>query len=240
MVNILICNGSQQESQELREKLLQCCNDRLKATIFFEESDTFLFYLEEHRAEPNIVIIELEFCKNGLKIADKAKELNPWSEIIFLSKNGEWTTDVYNVDHVYGLELPLSDEKLKEAIHRGLEKIDEKRNTLLPIKKKGTIYAVSLKEIQYLEQERRMIHIHTEKEIHSLYIKFSEIEKYRTDYFARCHNSYAVNFFFVTLMADQHFIMKCGKKIPISRSRKHETEIAYEDFITRQPIPSST
>ncbi len=239
MVNVLICNSSLQESEELRQKALQC-SDRIKSVIFFEEKDTFLFYLEEHRSEPSIIIIELEFCKDGVKIAQKAKSLNPWAEIIFLCTKGKWTTEVYNVDHVYGLECPLSEEKLQTAINRALDKIDDKRNTLFPIKKKGIIYAIPIKGIQYLEQDRRMIHVHTEEDTHSIYVKFSEIEKYKTDYFARCHNSYAVNFFYVYSMTDQHFMMKNGKKIPISRSRKNETKEAYEAFITRKPISSLT
>ena len=240
MVNVLICNGSQKESDELREKILECCSDRISATIFFQDKDTFLFYLEEHKVEPSIIIIELEFCREGLKIAQKAKALSPWAEIIFLCTKGKWTTEVYDVDHVYGLECPLSEERLELSINRALSNIDEKRNTLFPVKKKGTVYAIPIKEIQYLEQNKRVINLHTKDEIHSLYVKFSEIEKYRTDYFARCHSSYAVNFFYVKAMTDQHFMMKCGKKIPISRSRKHETEEAYTAFITRQPIPSST
>jgi hypothetical protein len=92
MVNVLICNGSLKESNELREMILQCCSDRIKATIFFEDKDTFLFYLEEHRVEPSIIIIELEFCREGLKIAQKAKALSPWAEIVFLCTKGKWTT----------------------------------------------------------------------------------------------------------------------------------------------------
>lgn len=239
MVNILICNGSHQESQDLREMLLKYSGDRLKATIFYEDKEAFFFYLEEHGSQQNIVIIDLDFCEDGLKVAQKAKILNPWSEIIFLWKAGNWNMEVYNVDHVYGLERPLSAEKLEVAINRALDKIEENQNTLFPIKKKGLVYAVPIREIQYLEQDRRLIHIHTEDEIHSIYVKFSEIEKYRTDYFARCHSSFAVNFFFVKLMSEQHFILNNGRKIPISRSRKHETEEAYKAFITRQPIPSS-
>jgi DNA-binding LytR/AlgR family response regulator len=240
MVNVLICNGSLKESDELREKILQCCSDRIKATIFFEDKDAFLFYLEEHRVEPSIIIIELEFCREGLKIAQKAKDLSPWAEIIFLCTKGKWTTAVYDVEHVYGLECPLSEEKLELAINRALSNIDEKRNTLFPVKKKGTVYAIPIKEIRYLEQDKRVINLHTKDEIHSLYVKFADIEKYRTDYFVRCHSSYAVNFFYVKSMTDQHFMMTCGKKIPISRSRKNETKGAYEAFINRQPIPSLT
>ena len=240
MVNVLICNGSHQESQELREKTINCCRDRVKAVILFDEKETFLFYLEEHISEPNIIIIGLDFCKDGLKIAEKAKALNPWSEIIFLCNNGRWTMDVYNVDHIYGLECPLSEGKIKIAITRALDKIGKNQNSLFPIKKKGITYALHIKDIQYLEQDKRVIHLHTDGEIHTIYVKFSEIEKYRTDFFIRCHSSYAVNFLFVKSMTDQHFIMKNGKKIPISRSRKDETRKSYEAFISREPVPSPT
>ena len=139
MVNILICNGSPQESQDLREMLLKHSGDRIKATIFYEDKEAFLFYLEENGSQPNIVIIDLDFCAEGIKIAKVAKTLNPWSEIVFLCKAGNWTMEVYDVDHVYGLACPLSEEKLELAINRALDKIDENQNTLFPIRKKGIV-----------------------------------------------------------------------------------------------------
>lgn len=240
MVNILICSESLQESEEIRQKVSHCFSEKIKATIFFEEKDTFLFYVEEHSPEPSIIIISLDFCKGGLKIAEKAKMLSPWAEIIFLCMKGHWTLDVYDVEHIYGLECPLSDQKLEIAIKRALEKIEDKRKTLFPIKNKGIICAVPIKEIQYLEQDKRIIYVQTVEARHSLYIKFTEIEQYKTDYFIRCHNSYAVNLLYVQAMVDSHFIMKNGKKIPISRSRKSDAQKAYEAFISRKPISEFT
>lgn len=236
MVDILICNSSLKVSEELHHKALECYSDRIKAAIIFEDNDTLFFYLEEHNPEPSILIIELEFCKNGIEVAERAKKINPWLVIIFISNDDKWKMEVYDIEHVYGLEYPLTIEKLKIAITLALNKIDEKRNTLFPIKKKGIVFAIPVKEIQYLEQDRRMIYIHTEEEVYSLYVKFSEIEKYKTDYFTRCHNSYAVNLFYVNLMSDLFFIMKCGRKIPISRSRKNEAKAAYEAFLSRKPV----
>lgn len=231
MVNILICSGSYQEAEEIREKALHHYMDQIKAVIWFKEKEALFFHIEECTSERSILIIEIEFCNDGIKIAEKAKSIDPWAEVIFICKKDKWTLDVYEVDHAYGLEYPLSDEKVKCAINRTIDRIDEKRNTLFPIKKKGIIYALDIKKIQYLEQEKRKIHIHTEGEIHSVYVKFSDIEKYKTDYFARCHSSYAVNLYFVLSISESHFMMKNGAKVPISRSRMRETREIYEAFI---------
>lgn len=138
MINVLICNGSIEESQDFRNNILKCCGNRVNGIIIFEECETFLFYLEEHKTDANIIIFELGFCKGGLKIADKAKELNPWSEIIFISHKGKWFLDVYDVEHVYGLEYPFTEEKLEIGLKKALDKIDENGKVLFPVKKKGS------------------------------------------------------------------------------------------------------
>ena len=35
-------------------------------------------------------------------------KLNPWTGVIFYSESGEWDLKVYEIDHAYGLECPLS------------------------------------------------------------------------------------------------------------------------------------
>lgn len=234
MPNILICNRSREESEFLGNKALSYYSQEIGSVIIFETGEALLSYLEERIPEPNILVVELGFCKDVLKTANKAKEINPWTEIIFLCNNGEWNLEVYEVDHVYGLACPYSDEKLEAALKRAMGKIGENHKTLLPVKKKGIIYPINIREIQYIENDRRTINIYTEGQCHSLYLKFSEIEKYKTDYFVRCHNSYAVNLFYVRAMEDFNFVMNCGKNIPISRSRRMEAREAYEVFITRE------
>ena len=239
MLKILICDDSPKEADELRAQVMECCGDRIQAIISFQKKDALNFYLEENDSEPAILMMDLKFCEGGIELAKKAKELNPWVQIIFLINQGAMSLDVYEVDHVYALEEPLNPEKLKAAFHKAVQKIDENRRELIPIRKRGVTYAIPLKKIEYLEKDRRLVHIHMGVVKHSIYAKFEDMKKYKTDYFVRCHNSYVVNLLHVDTMEDQHFIMKNGRKIPISRSRSKEAKETYLAFLVREPVESA-
>lgn len=240
MINLLFCNDSSQEIEKLRGQSLGFSSDLINEVILFKKEDCLFFYLEEHSPEPSILMIQIAFAENGIEIAKRAKEINPWVEIIFVCYKDKWTPEIYEVEHAYCLEYPFTRERIENSIDHAIEKTEEKQITLLPIKKNGATIALPVNEIIYFEQERRILHVHTEMETHSVYLKFSDITKYRTDYFLRCHNSYAVNLFFVKCMTDVYFEMKNGIKIPISRSRKHEVKTTYEAFITGEIIITST
>ena len=233
MLKILICDDSPKEAEELKEKIVECCKDRIHSIYLFQNEDPLKFYLEENDSEPAVLLIDLCFCQDGIGLARKAKQLNPWLQVIFLINSGDMNLDIYDVDHIYALEEPLKPEKLKAAFLKAVQKIDENKRELIPIQKRGITYAVPLKKIEYLEKDRRLVHIHMDAEKHSIYAKFEEMKKYKTDYFVRCHNSYVVNLIHVENMEDQHFLLKNGRKIPISRSRCKEAKDAYLAFLMR-------
>ena len=192
--------------------------------------------MEESNPEPSILVIDLEFCEDGVRVAERSIGLNPWIGIIFYSESGKWDLRVYEIDHAYGSGCPLSKDKLTAAIDKAINKIEKAKTNILPIKEKGIIHPVNIKEIQYLEQDRRIIHIHTEREAYSMYVKLTEFDKERRHCFIRCHNSFIVNFLHVRAMQDYSFLMRNGARVPISRSRRDQAREEYEAYITRQPL----
>jgi two-component system response regulator LytT len=236
MLKILICDDSPKEGEALRDEILKCCGDRVGSVSLFQKKESLKFYLEDNDFEPAILMIDLNFCKDGIGLAEKAKQLNPWIQIIFLVNQGNMTLDVYDVDHIYSLEEPLNLEKLKVAFQKAIQKIDENRRELIPIRKRGITYAIPLKKIEYIEKDRRLVHLYMGAAKHSVYAKFEDLKKYKRDYFVRCHNSYVVNLIHVENMEDQHFLLKNGRKVPISRSRCKEAKESYLSFLMRSPL----
>jgi DNA-binding LytR/AlgR family response regulator len=233
MPNILICNNSKEKSEYIASKIREWCVSQIESIIYFENEEALLSYLEESNPEPSILVIDLEFCENGLRAAERSKRINPWIGIIFYSENGKWDLRVYDIEHAYGLDFPLSKDKTAVAVKKALEKIDKAKIDIFPVKEKGIIHPVNIKEIQYLEQDRRVIHIHTEAQAYSVYVKINEFEKDKREAFIRCHNSFVVNFCFVRGMGDFFFTLINGERIPISRSRRNQAKEAYEAFISR-------
>ncbi|MDX9888137.1 MAG: LytTR family transcriptional regulator DNA-binding domain-containing protein [Anaerovoracaceae bacterium] len=233
MPNILICNNSKEKSEDIASNIIEWCNNQIESIIYFENEEALLSYLEESKPQPSILFIDLAFCKKGLHIAKRSTRINPWIGIIFYNETGKWDLSVYDIDHAYGLDFPLSKDKTAGAVKKALEKIDKAKTNILPIKEKGIIHPLNIKEIQYLEQDRRLIHIHTEEQAYSVYVKFNDFEKDEREAFIRCHNSFVVNFCYVRGMEDFSFTLINGKRIPISRSRRNQAKKAYEAFISR-------
>lgn len=231
MPNILICNNTKEKCQELAREILKHCSSEMKSLQYFTKEEALLSYLEESNPEPSILVIDLKFAQDGVQVAQKSIKLNPWTGVIFYSESGQWDLKVYEIDHAYGLKDPLSSDKLTRAI----DKIHEIKSNIIPIKEKGVIHPVEIKTIQYLEQDRRLIHIHTVEQAYSVYIKFDDFDRNQRHSFIRCHNSFVVNFLHVKGMQEFYFLMKNGDTIPISRSRRSHAREEYEAYISRQP-----
>ena len=101
----------------------------------------------------------------------------------------------------------------------------------LRIQNRNKVILVHPKDIAYIESDRRILHIHTERESVDTYGKLSEVEKQLPSSFVQCHKSFLVNLVYVKEQSTSSFVLRTGDVVPISQQRrKHVRKRLLEYF----------
>ena len=185
-------------------------------------------YVSAHPDEANMVFLEVELEGGfGIEAGKKVLQMQPDSQLIFISAKDTYYQEVYEVDHVYLLKKPFEDECLKQAVRRAEKKLDQATRREFVIANKQGVQKVPLERILYFEKEKRRIHVHTTEGVVTYYGKFEEMDPQVDRRFLRCHNSYVVNITRVQSMNAKKFLFEDGREIPISKSYYAEIKSAY-------------
>ena len=234
MWKILICDDDAVFLELLKKSVIKAAGDRIREIRTFVEKEQIEFYAAEHPNEAYIVFLDVEMGENnGVDSAKRILNIQPNSQIIFVSAHDKYYLDVYEVDHIFFLKKPLEAEQLRKALKRAADKLEGvKGDGFVVVNKKGA-QKLSFNEILFFEKEKRKIHVHTTKDVITFYGKFDDIEPQLDDRFIRCHNSYIVNISKVKKMGNRKFYFDTEKVAPISKSYYSDVRDIFLDYLER-------
>ncbi len=234
MWKILICDDDAVFLELLKKSVIKAAGDRIREIRTFVEKEQIEFYAAEHPNEAYIVFLDVELGENnGVDSAKRILNIQPNSQIIFVSAHDKYYLDVYEVDHIFFLKKPLEAEQLRKALKRAADKLEGvKGDGFVVVNKKGA-QKLSFNEILFFEKEKRKIHVHTTKDVITFYGKFDDMEPQLDDRFIRCHNSYIVNISKVKKMGNRKFYFDTEKVAPISKSYYSDVRDVFLDYLER-------
>ena len=142
--------------------------------------------------------------------------------ILFLSDDIERAKDIFRINPIYFLTRPYEEDYVKDSLYKIIQIVDEDSAELLtignPESKKGDS-VVLLKDIYYIESQKRVINIHYYDGFSTYYYKLDEVEKKLKKNFLRTHQSFIVNLDKVKKLVNDGLLLYGGTIVPISRSR---------------------
>jgi len=235
MLNLMICDENKDFAKAFKDQIIQIYGDQIRSVAYFKKEEALNLALEQHNNSKLVVFMDAGFCGDGISIAKNIKQKYQTVQIIFISGCLKCCTDIYEVEHLYFLKKPVDAQKLMSALKLATSKIDSASKNILPIVTKEASYCIPISSIEYLEKERRLINIYENGNKHSFYGKYEDLESYRKNNrnFWRCHNSYVVNFKYVSSFKDQCFHMKSGAIIPVSRNYSRQVREEYWKFLEK-------
>lgn len=157
---------------------------------------------------------------NGIETAGKIRAGMKDTKIIFTSSSNEHYPEAYDVFAFNYILKPLNPEKLNRVLDQALTGITEERRQQISFSYKATNYRIFCMDILYIESRDKIICFHmTDRTTLQCYAKLDEIlEQLPGASFIRCHQSFVVNIFHVTEMAENHY--RIGPAV-ISISKKY-------------------
>lgn len=141
----------------------------------------------------DIVVMDIQISgMDGLNIAYEYRKLNPSGIIIFLTAHLEFATKGYLVNAFRYIDKMKMHDQLREALESALRMLDN-RYIETNIVKLGKM-RLEIRDILYIETEKRNILIHTRKNKYVSSNNITDMENMLLNYgFYRCHRSFIVN-----------------------------------------------
>ncbi len=190
--------------------------------------------------KPNVVFLDVELPDmTGFELLQQVDTLH--FQTIFTTSHSHFAIKAFRFNALDYLVKPVQESELDEAIRRLLKSASngaevrqalsnletqavENQKLVLPTQN-GTI-RLPLKQITFIEGERNYSYIHLStglRELSSKNLAFFEDILLDKGFF-RCHRSYLVNRYPIETIKGDHFVLKGGMEVPISRRKKAEAE----------------
>ena len=232
-IQIGICDDRAEDISTLSEALYSY-DDSFQIS-HYEEGESLLEDCLNHKIQFDILFLDIYMPGlNGIETAGKIRASMKDVKIIFVSSSNEHYIEAYDVFAFNYITKPVNLEKLNRVLDQALISItnDKERRQHIQFSFKGTNYHILCRDILYIESRDKIILFHIkDRPTLQCYAKLDEILKQLPqESFIRCHQSFAVNIFHVTEMAENHFSMG-SDVINISKKYKKVSKDKYFEFL---------
>lgn len=176
----------------------------------------------------DIVFMDIEMGKmDGFETAYRYKENNQDFVLIFLTTHMEMSRRGYLVNAFRYIDKSNVEEELKEALE-AIALLQQKNHVIqFHVVNMGTIH-VKLKDILFIETEKRNVVIHTKEQSFVSNRKIEELEEELKEWgFFRSHKSYLVNLTNIFKFDKLNVYFRNGKKALVSTRKYVELKECY-------------
>jgi len=188
--------------------------------------------------KPNVVFLDIELPDmTGFEVLQQLDDIN--FQIIFTTSHSHYAIKAFRFNALDYLVKPVKEGELDEAIKRLLKSVSNSleikhalsnleaqpvENQKLVLSTQNGVFRFPLKQITHIEGERNYSYIYLSngsRELSSKNLAYFEDILMDKNFF-RNHRSYLVNRYHIEALKNDHFVLKNGIEIPISRRNKTE------------------
>lgn len=188
--------------------------------------------VDKYNASHDIIFMDIEMKHlDGMKAAQRIREHDRNVVIIFITNMPQYAIEGYKVEAMDYVLKPISAFAFSQELMKAVEKVKERQNNFLYIKKEGNVIRLNVADITYIESgQGHSVIYHTVKEDVVGRESMKNLEQILAPYhFSRCNSGYLVNLAFVERICKNDVIV-AGAELQISRMKRKsfmETLTAY-------------
>ena len=167
---------------------------------------------------------------NGVETAKAIRQKDEEVRLFFTTTSADHLADGFAVEATHYLFKPLTEEKIREAMHR-LRDFFAKEESVIAFPSGSKEILIPKNQILYIETVRNGIMIYCRKEAIPVRCSISAaMERLRFDNFLRCHRYSIVHLEAVARVEDDSFVMTDGKRILLRREGRKELKETYYHY----------
>lgn len=183
----------------------------------------------------DMIILDIEMDGlSGIETAEKLREENHSSRIIFLTSHKKYVFSAFDVSATHYLLKPLDTQKLEKALMKIAKELTAETQYCYTVKCGTQVHRVPFAQIMYVEIFGRNIILYTTQEVLTFNGRLEELEKVFPKQFFRCHKSYLVNLSFVRKYDKELALLQNKKTVPIARRKFTEFGTAFLAFLQEE------
>lgn len=194
MLNFVICDDNQNMLNKLNKMFDTIfISNNIDASIVLQSTnpEEILDFAKSHSVDVFILDIQLKSSMSGLDLAQKIREFNKDSYIIFTTGHLEYSLLAYKLKTFDYIAKPITVERLEETVLRLVADVNGQPKKYIKIDSKNTL--VDENEILYIKREGMKLIYHTMSQDYEAYSSFAKMQDSLPSNFVRCHKSFIVN-----------------------------------------------
>ena len=245
MVYVAVCDDETTVSAEIERALIETftkLNIEHEVDVFYAGED--LHDKIKQGAHYDLIFLDIEFAKNQINGVEVGRLIrdehqNRLASIVFISWEPKYAMQLFDLQPLNFLVKPVIDRKIEDVVKTHLKMAGFLMGTFT-YKVGHDSFKVQIKDIIYLESQDRKLILHLadgRKEEFYGSIKSAYDEQLRKFDFLFIHNSYVVNFDYITaLKFSELFLVGSVTPLPISKHRRAEVRDCYSEIIRKRLV----
>lgn len=219
--HVVICEDERRFAAELNgliERYARETGARLRVSLFRNG----LELVEHLRADADLIFLDIGMeALDGLETAGCIRRTDPDVEIIFLTSLAQYALEGYKYNATNYILKPIHYARLKAELDKCMERRERKGAGHIIVENDNGKYKVALNTLKFVETFERKLMVHTDSDDIVSHKKMKDYEaELPAASFARCHNSFLVNLFFVKRVERLEAELTSGERIPISQPKR--------------------
>ena len=182
----------------------------------------------------DLIYLDIEMKDmNGITVARKIREKDPYTILIFVSAYDSYFRQLFEVEPFRFLDKPLDEKIFREYFLLAYKRISS-QNERFAFRFEKRIYQLPLREIVYFESNLRLIYIHGKDREYRFYGKLNQVQEQMekmSRYFIRIQRSYLVNYYHILSMNGKEVELITGEKLPVSKEYKDRALSRYLELL---------
>ena len=163
MIQVAICDENNKTLEKLEKLIKNTLGNEVSVSTHDNVFSLVTYVCDERKGKLDAVYIDINAGqKGGIVAAESLQKEYPNIKIIFLSDDIERAKDIFRINPIYFLTRPYEEDYVKDSLYKIIQIVDEDSAELLtignPESKKGDS-VVLLKDIYYIESQKRVINI---------------------------------------------------------------------------------
>lgn len=231
-MRIAIVDDTQLDAEILKQYIAQyLTQDTNRDLSIFLNSQAFYDVFQAHSYD--LIFLDIFMPDiSGIELAKRIRATDSDVKIVFCTTSNEFASESYSVSASYYLCKPFTKQHFAQMLKHILPQEEVNRIPIvLPDSQK-----IIPRDIIYTNYFNHKITIFQEnsKTIET-WMKQRELEELLSEYsyLQTCNRGSIINFYYVSELEHNHFVMTDGKQVSISRSMEKQVLQAYQNFLLK-------
>ena len=232
MFRIVICDDEMDSCIIIKNMLNQHENCSNFDILIYNNAEELYRDILNNKIYIDLIILDIYLkMMDGVEFGKNLRLLDSDINIIYISGRSECAMQLFDIHPINFLIKPLDANKLIKNVDIAISS-DKSKNAFLSFKNGQHYVQIQYKKILYLETHLKKVYIYCIDNEYVYIGKLTDLfEKLPKNMFIRIHNSFIVNWAYVSTVNFDSLIVNNRKQLIISRSYKNEVKDFYMNFM---------